>query len=161
MMPPRMPRVLVVDDTEANRYATAHMLRHAGFEVSEAATGRDALAQLRTDSDVVVLDVNLPDMTGFEVVAHARAADRRLQDAALEWQATFDALAEAVFLLDDAVVQRANRAACVLLAQEDHDIILSNALKFTLPAGPAVQARAGRHRARSRDQSRARARDVR
>jgi signal transduction histidine kinase len=173
------PRVLVVDDTEGNRYATSRILRGAGFEVLEATTGREALAQVRNDPDVVVLDVNLPDMTGFEVVErmrrlpeHAvipvlhlsasftstadqirglekgadaylthpidptvfvatvralvrtRAADRRLQDAAREWQATFDALADAVLLLDgDATVQRANRAAYALLRREDHDVI--------------------------------------
>jgi PAS domain S-box-containing protein len=161
------PRVLVVDDTEANRYATARILRSAGFDVDEAATGRQALDALRTPPDVVVLDVNLPDMTGFDVVEelrrdparaavpvlhlsasyttnadHARGleqgadaylthpidptvfvatvrallragtADRLLAEAAREWQATFDALADAVLLLDDdAEVQRANRAA--------------------------------------------------
>jgi len=172
-------RVLVVDDTEGNRYATSRILRAAGFEVIEADTGRDALAKLREDPDVVVLDVNLPDMTGFEVVermrrlpesavvpvlhlsasyttthdqtrglelgadaylthpidptvfvatvralARTRAADRRLHEAAREWQATFDALADAVFLLDTAArVQRANRAAFTLLRREDHEVI--------------------------------------
>jgi signal transduction histidine kinase len=44
--------------------------------------------------------------------------------AAREWQATFDALTDAVFLLDsEAVVQRANRAAYTLLEMEDHDVI--------------------------------------
>lgn len=61
MTPARVPRVLVVDDTEGNRYATSRVLRHAGFEVSEAATGREALVELRNDPDVVVLDVNLLD----------------------------------------------------------------------------------------------------
>src|SRR4051812_31477978 len=72
-MPDRtVPRVLVVDDTEGNRYATSRILRAAGFDVLQAATGREALAQLRDDPDVVVLDVNLPDMTGFEVVERMR-----------------------------------------------------------------------------------------
>ncbi len=53
-----------------------------------------------------------------------RAADRRLQEAAHEWQATFDALTAAVLLLDAGItVQRANRAAYALLGREDHEVI--------------------------------------
>ena len=61
-------RILVVDDTEANRYITGGWLRRAGHEVVEAATGRDALDSVRERTvDLVILDVNLPDMSGFEV----------------------------------------------------------------------------------------------
>ena len=63
MADPRPPRILVVDDTEGNRYATSRILRAAGFDVSEASTGREALEAMRTRPDVLVLDVNLPDMT--------------------------------------------------------------------------------------------------
>ena len=65
-------RILVVDDNEASRYATVRMLRAAGFVTSEAATGADALA-LAADIDLVVLDVNLPDIDGFEVCRQLRA----------------------------------------------------------------------------------------
>jgi PAS domain S-box-containing protein len=60
-------RVLVVDDTEATRYLTAHALRLAGMEVLEASTGQEGLEKAALSPDVVVLDVRLPDMSGFEV----------------------------------------------------------------------------------------------
>ncbi len=59
--------VLVVDDTPAHRYLMASWLRRAGFGVVEAGTGRDALAHATTPVDAVVLDVNLPDLSGREV----------------------------------------------------------------------------------------------
>jgi len=60
--------VLNVDDYEAGRYATSRVLRQAGFDVLEAATGNEALeATLREHPDLVLLDVNLPDVDGFEV----------------------------------------------------------------------------------------------
>ena len=59
--------VLVVDDTPAHRYVMASWLRRAGFGVVEAGTGRDALAHATTPVDAVVLDVNLPDLSGREV----------------------------------------------------------------------------------------------
>ncbi|AKI99082.1 PAS domain S-box-containing protein [Archangium gephyra] len=60
-------RVLVVDDTEAKRYFIVKTLRGAGMEVLEAASGQEALTAAALKPDVVVLDVRLPDMSGFEV----------------------------------------------------------------------------------------------
>lgn len=60
--------VLVVDDTVAGRYVTASWLRRRGHEVIEAGTGAEALATMATRAvDLVVLDVGLPDMSGFDV----------------------------------------------------------------------------------------------
>jgi CheY-like chemotaxis protein/serine phosphatase RsbU (regulator of sigma subunit) len=58
--------ILVVDDSEANRYLLASWLRRDGHAVIEAATGREALDRL-TGIDLVVLDVRLPDLSGIEV----------------------------------------------------------------------------------------------
>jgi len=69
----RAPRVLVVDDEENIRYLLDAALNHAGFEVSDARTGREALAEVRSfRPDVVLLDVMLPDLDGFEVCRRMR-----------------------------------------------------------------------------------------
>ncbi|GIH15894.1 fused response regulator/phosphatase [Rugosimonospora africana] len=60
--------VLVVDDSPSKRYVLSSWLRRAGYSVLEAATGGEALRQVdAVDVDLVVLDVQLPDMTGFDV----------------------------------------------------------------------------------------------
>jgi len=64
--------VLVVDDTEAHRYATARGLRAAGFNVVEAAGGAEAL-ELVDFVSALVLDVHLPDLMGFEVCRLVRS----------------------------------------------------------------------------------------
>jgi PAS domain S-box-containing protein len=65
--------LLVVDDNPASRYATARLLRSAGFRVSEAASGAEALARLDDSISALVLDVHLPDIDGFEVCAQLRS----------------------------------------------------------------------------------------
>lgn len=67
-------RILVVEDDESIRDLVATSLRFTGFDVSESASGLDALNVLSNDAlDLVVLDVNLPDMDGFTVCRKARA----------------------------------------------------------------------------------------
>lgn len=58
--------VLLVDDDEAKRYVLATWLRRAGHTVTEIGTGHEALSKAAA-AEVVLLDVNLPDMSGFEV----------------------------------------------------------------------------------------------
>ncbi len=58
--------LLVVDDDEAKRYILTTWLRRAGHTVIEAATGGEAL-ELAGTAELVVLDVNMPDMSGYEV----------------------------------------------------------------------------------------------
>ena len=66
--------VLVVDDEVSIRDAVGTALRYEGFSVSEAASGRDALARARAEPpDLIVLDVLLPDLDGFEVTRRLRA----------------------------------------------------------------------------------------
>jgi len=65
-------RVLVVDDSESTRYIVATWLQRNGYETVEAATGAEALARL-AGADLVILDVHLPDITGFEVCAAIKA----------------------------------------------------------------------------------------
>ncbi len=72
-MTERRPRVLVVDDEENITFLLDSALRHFGFEVAVAANGRDALTQAEGFApDVMLLDVMLPDLDGFEVVRRLR-----------------------------------------------------------------------------------------
>jgi PAS domain S-box-containing protein len=64
---------LVVNDDEAGRYVAARILARAGYRVVEAATGQDGIARAREGVDVVVLDVKLPDIDGFEVCRRLKA----------------------------------------------------------------------------------------
>jgi PAS domain S-box-containing protein len=66
-MPDRRPLVLNVDDDAASRYARHRILTRAGYDVIDAANGREALDHLRDQPDLVVLDVGLPDIDGYEV----------------------------------------------------------------------------------------------
>ena len=59
--------LVVVDDTLPSRYVTAHVLSKAGYDVREVATGMEALRLARLGAQLVVLDLKLPDISGFEV----------------------------------------------------------------------------------------------
>ena len=76
----RRIRVLNVNDNLAARYVVTKMLRQGGFEVAEANDGATCLSVARSwNPDVIVLDVKLPDIDGFEVC-------RRLKgDPATSW----------------------------------------------------------------------------
>jgi DNA-binding response OmpR family regulator len=66
-------RVLVVDDEERIRSLVGSYLRAEGFEVDEAGTGEEALAKIRIrHPDLVILDVRLPGVDGFEALRELR-----------------------------------------------------------------------------------------
>lgn len=66
-------RILVVDDEESLADMLATALRFAGYEVDSRPTGLDALQAIKeTPPDLVILDVNLPDIDGFEVCRRIR-----------------------------------------------------------------------------------------
>jgi predicted signal transduction protein with EAL and GGDEF domain/CheY-like chemotaxis protein len=70
--------VLVVDDDFMLRSMAAKTLRHAGFEVSEASSGEEGLERFFEDTafDLVLLDVMMPGLDGFEVCQKLRASSR-------------------------------------------------------------------------------------
>jgi two-component system, OmpR family, response regulator len=71
----RIPQVLVVDDELNIRELVQVALKFHGCSVTTAATGRDALRQAEAARpDLIVLDVMLPDMDGFEVCRRLRTA---------------------------------------------------------------------------------------
>jgi CheY-like chemotaxis protein/signal transduction histidine kinase/HAMP domain-containing protein len=66
---PRRKRLLVVEDNPAEQLSISELLGYDDVEIETAGTGKEALAALRRQpADCVVLDLRLPDMTGFEVL---------------------------------------------------------------------------------------------
>jgi CheY-like chemotaxis protein len=77
---PRRKRLLVVEDNPAEQLSISELLGYDDVEIETAGTGRDALAALRRQpADCVVLDLRLPDMTGFEVLEQL-GADQALSE---------------------------------------------------------------------------------
>jgi two-component system OmpR family response regulator len=71
---PRDEAILVVEDEEPIQDLISTALRFAGFQVATAASGREALRLAAgTEVHLLVLDVNLPDLDGFEVCKRLRA----------------------------------------------------------------------------------------
>ena len=76
-----MKKVLVLEDEANIRSFVVINLKRSGYEAIEAATGEEALAQLRRNPDIKValLDIMLPDdMDGFEVCRRIRASDSKI-----------------------------------------------------------------------------------
>ncbi len=70
-------RVMVVDDSQSARRAVCDVLVPAGFEVTEAIDGQDALTQLETIEglSLILLDVNMPGKNGVQVLKEIRELD--------------------------------------------------------------------------------------
>lgn len=84
------PCLLVVDDNPATLYSTARILKGAGYRVLEAATGTEAVALVEKETvDLVVLDVNLPDIDGFEVCRRMRGLAKMQRTPVIHLSATF------------------------------------------------------------------------
>jgi PAS domain S-box-containing protein len=175
--------ILFVDDDAGNRQTMGYFLGQAGYRVFEAATGEQTLSIASDPSgprfDLVILDVNLPDINGFDVcrrlksnidtrsisvlhmsavyvgsgdrshgleegadgylvkpveprellatvqaVLRIRAAEEAARAAAQEWRTTFDAISDAVCLLDaSGRIVRCNPALDELLQREAGELI--------------------------------------
>jgi PAS domain S-box-containing protein len=88
-MSSRPATILVVDDTEANRYALTRHLDRAGFRVLEAGNGEDALRFALQNPDLIILDIKLPDMLGYEVCRILKSDARTAAIPVLHVSATF------------------------------------------------------------------------
>ena len=77
LRPPGPPRVLVVDDHPTVRRLCARIMQNDGYHVFEAADGQEALELARTEAiDLVLLDISMPVLDGFGLVAALRDDDR-------------------------------------------------------------------------------------
>lgn len=66
-------RVMAVDDSATVRQVLQMTLEGAGYEVVEAVDGKDALDKLgRTSVDMMVTDLNMPNMDGIDLIRHVR-----------------------------------------------------------------------------------------
>ena len=72
-----MPKVLIIEDEPSVRLNIVELLEAEGFEVLEAADGRDGLNLIyRGQPDLVVCDIRLPELDGFEVLEHLRRSPK-------------------------------------------------------------------------------------
>jgi two-component system, sensor histidine kinase len=72
-MSPQPVRILNVDDNPSSLYVKTRILRRGGYEVTEAVSGGEALEKVRSERPhLVVLDVQLPDMSGLDVCAQIK-----------------------------------------------------------------------------------------
>jgi CheY-like chemotaxis protein len=71
---PRRKRLLIVEDNAAERLSITELLGHEDIDMVAVETGAEALERLRSEQiDCVVLDLRLPDMSGFDVLDQLRA----------------------------------------------------------------------------------------
>lgn len=82
-------KILIVDDNEVNRYSTARILRSAGYESVDAASGQEGLSLCLQRPELVLLDVNLPDIDGFQVCKQLRSDPRTADIPIVHTSATF------------------------------------------------------------------------
>ena len=70
-------KTLIVDDDELNLKYLSKILKKDGFEVSAVNNGQDAIEQFKTDKpDLVLLDIQMPDMNGFEIARELRKIEK-------------------------------------------------------------------------------------
>jgi DNA-binding NtrC family response regulator len=90
-------RLLVVDDDDALRQTLAERFRRQGLAVAEAASGEDALARAAEDRfDVALLDLNLPGMSGLDVLARLKGEQPELEAILLTAHGSIDTAVQAV-----------------------------------------------------------------
>jgi two-component system, cell cycle response regulator DivK len=70
-----MPKILIVEDNEENRDALSRRLQRRGFEIVMAADGKVGVAMAQAEKpDLVLMDMNMPELDGWEATRQIRAA---------------------------------------------------------------------------------------
>ena len=71
-----MKKILVIEDNEKNRYLIKYLFENSGFKVVEAITGAKGVEMaIREKPDVILIDIQLPDISGLEVTKRIRASE--------------------------------------------------------------------------------------
>ena len=65
--------IMTVDDSSSVRQMVSFTLKDAGYSVVEAADGKDALQKLQGPVDMIITDLNMPNMDGIELIKNVRA----------------------------------------------------------------------------------------
>lgn len=65
--------IMTVDDSSSVRQMVSFTLKDAGYSVVEAADGKDALQKLQGQVDMIITDLNMPNMDGIELIKNVRA----------------------------------------------------------------------------------------
>ncbi len=95
-------RILNVDDYAPGLYSKSRILRKAGFEVEEASTGRQALERAGAGNlDLILLDVNLPDISGLEVCRRIKSDEATSNLLVLQISASFATTEDRIRGLDN------------------------------------------------------------
>lgn len=70
-------KILIVDDIPQNIQVVANILKHEGYGISHTRSGATALARVQDDPfDLILLDIMMPDMDGFEVLRHLQQDEK-------------------------------------------------------------------------------------
>jgi signal transduction histidine kinase/CheY-like chemotaxis protein len=125
-------RVLLVDDEEVTRYLVRQLLPRGVYDVREAKSGTEGLAQLLNEPpDVVLLDLKMPEMTGFELL------DRISDETSLD-RVPAIVLTSAILTLDER--QRLRRAARIMSKSDLSGSALTGAITDALGGSPSEAA---------------------
>ena len=89
MPPPARQRVVIVDDREENRYVLRRSLEAAGFACDQVSSGAEAIAIAQTLPDLMILDVHLPGISGFEVCQRIKRDPQTASISILQISASF------------------------------------------------------------------------
>ena len=81
--------ILLVDDKDWTRYTVSRLLRSERYVVREAPTGADALRLAAQKPDLIILDIKLPDLDGYEVCRRIKADPATASIPVLHLSATF------------------------------------------------------------------------
>lgn len=69
-------KIIIVDDSNAIRQSVSFILKENGYETMEACDGQDGLNKLKSEKvDLIITDVNMPNMDGITMVKELRATD--------------------------------------------------------------------------------------
>ncbi|HXH75241.1 MAG TPA: hybrid sensor histidine kinase/response regulator [Bacteriovoracaceae bacterium] len=94
-------RILHIDDDESNRYAVNLILKKAGYEVVAAENGAKGIKMASTeDPDLIILDIRLPDMNGYDICRNFKANPELKGIPVLQTSATFTTSEDKVEGLD-------------------------------------------------------------